>query len=153
MGRGPEASGGHENHGMKRRSTRIVAAFTVLVLLGCSPLRFGYSTGKLSVVAGRGYLDLFLLPPDWQVTLSPATFFTDHGMPFLPAEVADVFPRRYPDTHFVLPLYLPAFLLLGTLVWMLTRKTPRPGHCRKCGYDLTGNVSGCCSECRAVTAA
>ena len=22
-----------------------------------------------------------------------------------------------------------------------------PGHCRKCGYNLTGNVSGKCSEC------
>jgi hypothetical protein len=21
------------------------------------------------------------------------------------------------------------------------------GHCPKCGYDLTGNVSGVCSEC------
>lgn len=22
-----------------------------------------------------------------------------------------------------------------------------PGHCRSCGYDLTGNVSGVCPEC------
>ena len=22
-----------------------------------------------------------------------------------------------------------------------------PGHCQKCGYDLTGNVSGVCPEC------
>ncbi len=22
-----------------------------------------------------------------------------------------------------------------------------PGHCRKCGYDLTGNTSGVCTEC------
>ena len=26
-----------------------------------------------------------------------------------------------------------------------------PGHCRKCGYDLTGNVTGKCSECGAET--
>lgn len=24
-----------------------------------------------------------------------------------------------------------------------------PGHCKTCGYDLTGNVSGKCSECGA----
>ncbi len=24
---------------------------------------------------------------------------------------------------------------------------PPPGHCEMCGYDLTGNVSGICSEC------
>lgn len=23
----------------------------------------------------------------------------------------------------------------------------QPGHCKKCGYNLTGNVSGICSEC------
>ena len=23
----------------------------------------------------------------------------------------------------------------------------KPGHCTKCGYNLTGNVSGKCSEC------
>ncbi len=26
-----------------------------------------------------------------------------------------------------------------------------PGHCQKCGYDLTGNESGRCSECGADT--
>ncbi|UCE59849.1 MAG: hypothetical protein JSU63_20695 [Phycisphaerales bacterium] len=24
-----------------------------------------------------------------------------------------------------------------------------PGHCRKCGYDMTGNLSGNCPECGA----
>ncbi len=24
---------------------------------------------------------------------------------------------------------------------------PQPGHCRNCGYNLTGNVSGVCPEC------
>lgn len=27
------------------------------------------------------------------------------------------------------------------------RPLPPPGHCWKCGYDLTGNVSGVCPEC------
>jgi len=25
----------------------------------------------------------------------------------------------------------------------------QPGHCQRCGYDLTGNVSGVCPECGA----
>lgn len=29
--------------------------------------------------------------------------------------------------------------------WRTTRH--RRGHCRKCGYNLTGNVSGRCPEC------
>ena len=27
------------------------------------------------------------------------------------------------------------------------RHLPLPGHCRRCGYDLRGNVSGVCPEC------
>ena len=34
----------------------------------------------------------------------------------------------------------------GWLWWKDRRHTP-PGHCQKCGYDLTGNVSGRCPEC------
>ena len=31
-------------------------------------------------------------------------------------------------------------------LWWRDRRPP-PGHCRACGYDLTGNVSGICPEC------
>ena len=34
-----------------------------------------------------------------------------------------------------------------------TPLVPGPGHCRKCGYDLTGNTSGICPECGLKTAA
>lgn len=32
------------------------------------------------------------------------------------------------------------------LLWWRDRPFPS-GHCRQCGYDLTGNVSGRCPEC------
>lgn len=35
--------------------------------------------------------------------------------------------------------------LVPPLVWRRVRA--RRGHCRKCGYNLTGNVSGRCPEC------
>ena len=61
----------------------------------------------------------------------PATFKT--------AEVRFVF----------IPLWA-FFCLVGVptaaLFWR-DRRRPKPGHCRKCGYDLTGNVSGVCPEC------
>ena len=38
----------------------------------------------------------------------------------------------------------PALLLFR---WHRRRRRPLAGHCRSCGYDLTGNVSGVCPEC------
>jgi len=40
-------------------------------------------------------------------------------------------------------------LLLTAILWWLDRRRVPPGHCRKCGYDLTGNVTGVCPECGA----
>jgi hypothetical protein len=33
------------------------------------------------------------------------------------------------------------------LRWRRRRRIRRPGLCRSCGYDLTGNLSGVCPEC------
>ncbi len=61
--------------------------------------------------------------------------------PKLQAELGTVFWVR-------LPLWLPMLILAvptGILFWR-DRRYP-PGHCQRCGYDLTGNVSGRCPEC------
>jgi len=47
------------------------------------------------------------------------------------------------------PLWMP-FLLVSVptaILWWRDRRHVPPGHCRKCGYNLTGNVSGICPEC------
>jgi hypothetical protein len=46
------------------------------------------------------------------------------------------------------PLWPPLVVLLVPTLWLWhrDRRIP-PGHCRKCGYNLTGNVSGRCPEC------
>ncbi len=46
----------------------------------------------------------------------------------------------------LLPLLLAALVPTALLWWLDRRKYP-PGHCGKCGYDLTANVSGVCPEC------
>lgn len=50
-----------------------------------------------------------------------------------------------------IPLWIPPTLLLVPvlLFWFQTHRLP-PGHCRRCGYDLTGNLSGRCPECGLV---
>lgn len=49
----------------------------------------------------------------------------------------------------VLPLGLLLFitsLLIGT-EYARSGSVPERGHCRRCGYNLHGNVSGICPEC------
>ncbi len=41
---------------------------------------------------------------------------------------------------------LGAASILAVVLHRYQRPVPS-GHCRECGYDLTGNVSGVCPEC------
>jgi len=53
------------------------------------------------------------------------------------------------ETNVVLPLFLP-FMIVASMTWIVwyrDRHRIRPGHCRNCGYSLTGNLSGVCPEC------
>jgi hypothetical protein len=54
------------------------------------------------------------------------------------------------------PLWLPMLLVLVPTAmlwwgdigsWWANRRRMPTGHCSRCGYDLTGNVSGRCPEC------
>lgn len=45
----------------------------------------------------------------------------------------------------VLPLWI--FVAAAALFYFLTGRRAPVGHCRSCGYNLTGNVSGVCPEC------
>jgi len=43
---------------------------------------------------------------------------------------------------------LPVVVIPTALLWFVDRRRRiLPGHCQKCGYNLTGNVSGRCPEC------
>ena len=60
--------------------------------------------------------------------------------------------RRVPkhaNDDLIVPLWLPALLLAIPTAFLFyrDRRRPGPGHCQKCAYDLTGNVSGTCPEC------
>ena len=57
-----------------------------------------------------------------------------------------VFARS--DWIIFVPLWIPLVLIaLPTFIlWLRDRRHPR-GHCQRCGYNLTGNVSGRCPEC------
>ncbi len=67
------------------------------------------------------------------------------GSPYVPACEWSV------DLPFWFPLAL-CVVPTAYLWWRRGRRIP-PGHCRKCGYNLTGNVSGRCPECGSAVAA
>ena len=49
-----------------------------------------------------------------------------------------------------LPIWIPLLAMAILTAWLWWRNRNRkhpPGHCQRCGYDLTGNVTGVCSEC------
>lgn len=67
-----------------------------------------------------------------------------------PSTVTSVNGRRWVID---VPLWIP---ILSTLIvtgwlWRRDRRRSAPGFCR-CGYNLTGNVSGVCPECGSETA-
>jgi hypothetical protein len=59
-------------------------------------------------------------------------------------------PGFYPtgSTGVFLPLWIPAVLASCAAVFFHRKsRRERDGRCRKCDYDLTGNISGVCPEC------
>ena len=60
----------------------------------------------------------------------------------------DVRPYGGIDLLVFVPFWLP-LLAVAIPTYILFRRDRRhpPGHCQKCGYDLTGNESGTCPEC------
>jgi hypothetical protein len=51
----------------------------------------------------------------------------------------------------VVPLWAPLIPLSIAAMWLWNKESVPPGHCQRCGYDLTGNVSGRCPECGSPT--
>ncbi|MBU0719270.1 MAG: hypothetical protein KJ749_13560 [Planctomycetes bacterium] len=57
-------------------------------------------------------------------------------------------PGPFAPGCYRVPIWL-VLVLVGVptaILWWRDRRPP-PGFCQSCGYDLTGNVSGICSEC------
>ena len=75
---------------------------------------------------------------------SPATYV---GLSW-PRFWSDVF-RNGVAHGMSLPLWLPLLIVVFPtfLLWRSDRRRIPPGHCERCGYNLTGNTTGRCPEC------
>lgn len=80
----------------------------------------------------------------WPFELYEFFFPLRFGYPTLPEGVAKAYAFI-----FVLPSPLWGWLWAWAYVRLCNRwfRKIRPNHCVQCGYDLTGNVTGICSEC------
>jgi hypothetical protein len=56
---------------------------------------------------------------------------------------------HWPDWGVTIPLWLlfSAFAAPTAYLWWRDRRRIPAGHCQRCGYNLTANVSGRCPEC------
>lgn len=86
-------------------------------------------------------------PPQMVYMEPPARQFVDHAHAFQDQSAPQTFQTGESWSLFV-AAWIP-FLLLAiptAFLWYHDRRFP-PGQCRRCGYNLTGNVSGRCPEC------
>ncbi len=133
-------------------STRVEMYFR---LSGGTAVHVVYGTIWVSRVVGS--------PADVQKTLSNPSWKTKAGV-----ALPDVWVSKVLLTPFAWGFQLPRSIRSGVMqesygfpiwilassaafvwlcVWLWPRRRVRPGHCRRCGYDLHLNESGQCPEC------
>jgi hypothetical protein len=127
-------------------------ALTLAAGAASFPIGLGYvqQSFDVRVVEGIAYVDSpsRLASAGYSPGWHAFGYFTFQGPGLIPAFL------RWPTTHskgVEVPLG-PVVLILAVATALLfwTDRRPPKGHCRKCGYNLTGNVSGVCSECGQV---
>ena len=143
---------------MKRTSKRrlgllgLVASVAILIALVVSTRRnVGVSSRQWSIVLFEGCIavthvssqtdaQIWKRPNIWARPVRGIRWFPIYGHYGLEPGRAVRFLN--------LPLWIPilAVSFPSFIVWRRNRRISA-GHCRSCGYDLTGNVSGKCSEC------
>ena len=153
-----------------KRGLLAISLLVLIIWLGTIRWCFGYvcgdkgwyvrcATGGIEVQVCKSCMDRwppddwFISSWDWELVKSGAS--RKEVRPFLRDKLGLRMPRRVeilPNTRLAkhyrwFPLW-PLFLLpaVGTVV-LYWRHRPRPGLCRNCRYNLTGNVSGVCPEC------
>lgn len=129
----------------RSRKIELVAWALAGLCLGCfllsSRYRFSIAYSRLSVGCLGGSLVIDFRP-------TPVGFYTlwdrvDTKLMWAPAVMRS-------GRLVIVPFWMP-FVLFVTVAALAHRRARglKPGTCRKCGYDLTGNVTGKCSECGA----
>ena len=130
----------------------------VLIVAAC--LLSGWWTLRYRFTAGNGSHAVWILSGCILLELNGPVYAPESGL-YLKREpssqwhlfnfahlpsVDELLPSYY---WVALPFWFPFVVLLipTLLLWRRDRRKPRPGSCRRCDYDLTGNTTGRCPEC------
>ena len=139
-----------------RSRIRRIAKWTGLVvcvmLVAALMVSLRWAVGSNILLSKGGELQVYLLAgrlyigTDWrEPNREPGFYFLRHR------SVNRWLPTHYKGTG-VSKLFCPIWMLLlpaalpTAYLFYRDRRHP-PGHCQRCGYDLTGNESGVCPEC------
>jgi hypothetical protein len=120
---------------------------------------FGFSRGPDMLVADRGFVGLSIGKDRFPGRVQAfayrqhyygCTDFVDALLDGVPVHTfVPTYTNMWRDAQFTVPLWIPGvgFALPLWLARRRARRRKRAGCCGGCGYDLTGNVTGRCSEC------
>jgi hypothetical protein len=147
----------------RSRATRLLRRMTVLVTLvlvllcvvTCWVSVAWYPDGERVLAVSGGAACFYQLPGknNWtprSVRMYTRPWNSGRLKPLWPYyDHPRIGPFRSREIMLELPLWLPtlAAAVFAPFLWWLDRRRILPGHCARCGYDLTGNVSGMCPEC------
>lgn len=131
-----------------------------LLVVWILTLRFGVAiclSNRLSIVFQENQMEFYFFPPNrsW-LTYNECWSGEWSRIEFLWPEIDGTYIFRQgmrikTSDILMLPYWIPiVFAVLPTSVlFYKDRHRLSPCHCPKCGYNLTGNTSGVCSECGA----
>lgn len=136
-----------------RRAASVLSTFLLICWVFSSIWTFGLGTWSIWFSSGIGRWTLAFRPiyfvqnpPGFSVWCYPIDPKVDWmtriglGLPAADGKAVET------------PILFP-FLLSLLWVWKTRDRRPIEGHCRRCEYNLTGNVSGRCPECGLFTRA
>ena len=124
----------------------LALCFTFIVSWGLSIYGYaGVDYGRLNIVLMCGGLRAIQFKPPYE---QPTAFQHWWRLESCLLLVPEVMSTGSVEFLLFVPFWIPllAAAIPTYILWRRDRRKPE-GCCQQCGYDLTGNESGVCSEC------
>ncbi len=99
-----------------------------------------FALGKGIVCVAHEHEAIRFFETGWEI--APSSYKLSGPVPWI---VVTSSPNK---TSAFLAMWIPLLLVTLPTAWLWLKDHPiPPGHCKGCGYNLTGNTTGLCPEC------